>query len=213
MKLRDLFEWQETLGSALRSNCADYLKAPGAHAGFLFRGMRVNHFAQYHEDNETGLKWTILQTRKNRQPSDTPDEFHELANEFLLQKFGWKPRTDGVFATSSHTEANGYGMQHVFFPIGPVDYIWSPHAKDLYVNVYHDIIARGPNSALDDDEQHKIFLKALEDAKYQDFGLSYAIEKGHEIMFNCDHYLVVRCGTNEKDEVLEKLAELTGISA
>lgn len=211
MKLQDLFEWQETLASVLKSECGSYLGTSGSHDGFLFRGMRIHHFAKYNVDAETDLSWFILQTRKNRTPSDTPDEFHDLANNYLRKKFGWKPRSDGVFATSNYADAKGYGIQHVFFPIGPFKYIWSPRAKDLYVNIYHDIIARGPNSALDDDEQEKIFLNALEDAKYQDHDLGSAIESGHEIMFGCDKYLVVRCGENEKDEVLEKLAVLTGI--
>lgn len=209
MKLRDLFENQHTLAETLANRCSQYLNAPGAHAGFLFRGLR-GHVA-YEVDN--GLNWTVLTARRNRTPSDTPVEYSTLAGDFFMEKFGWDPRLNGTFTTSSFKEARGYGTPHAFFPIGTFRYIWSPEVKDLYISLYHELITKNRDIHQDEDADHAKFTKAIQEAGYINWGLSKAIATGNEIMFDCEQYLVVSCGrgSTADPDVLNALSDLTDI--
>jgi len=71
--------------------------------------------------------------RSNRRPTDLHIELHEkLGNEFR-KKFGWDPRSEGVFATFDYDIARGYGSNTAsFWPIGDYKYIYSPDIEDVF---------------------------------------------------------------------------------
>jgi len=77
----------------------------------------------------------IHTVRKDRRPLSTPREIHDLVDFHMKKKFGWKPRSEGVFATSDSQTASTYGKSCYFFPIGNYKYIWSPSVRDLFVSV------------------------------------------------------------------------------
>lgn len=77
--------------------------------------------------------------RTDRKPKDSNPESHEIIDKIFEKKFGWRPRTEGVFAITSPVNAAYYGSVCVFLPANGYKYIWSPKYKDLYSNFLNDI--------------------------------------------------------------------------
>ena len=104
---------------------------------------------------------------------------HDILDELFEKKFGWKPRSGGVFCTGSEATASGYGDAYIFFPIGDFEFLWSPKIHDLYDHV----TTRKPVGS--------IFMKDFYNEtvdKYINSGMATAIASGHEIMVRCNSY-------------------------
>jgi hypothetical protein len=70
--------------------------------------------------------------RGGRFPKDTPKEIHYVIDEAFKKKFGWKARSEGVFATQYLDDAYQYGEPFMIFPIDNFKYVWSNEYTDLY---------------------------------------------------------------------------------
>ena len=68
--------------------------------------------------------------RKNRKPKDSWEEYSEFLDKELKKKFGWKPRSEGLFVSSKYMTASSYGHVHVIFPIGNFKYVWNTEMGD-----------------------------------------------------------------------------------
>jgi hypothetical protein len=133
--------------------------------------------------------------RKHRKPSDMNELDHEMLNKSFYKKFGWKPRSEGVFCTGSSGTASGYGNDYIFFPIGDFEFVWSPTIDDLYDYTH----TRKPIGS--------IFLKDFYDEtvdKYINSGLATAIAKRYEIMVRCNSYYLTNMNPEDIIEALEK---------
>lgn len=76
--------------------------------------------------------------RKLRKPKDTSPEIQKVVDKIFMEKFGWKPRAQGVFATSDFYNAEMYSrgqLVHIIFPFDGFEYLWSPKIEDLYTDV------------------------------------------------------------------------------
>jgi hypothetical protein len=209
MKLRDLFEDQQTLEQALK-DCEPYLNLPGAKNGMLFRGMRNLSFDDYNRDMATGTRWLNFKSRRNRLPSDTPSEYATLADDVFHEKFDWYPRTNGTFVTGNLKDSREYGIPHVVIPIGPTRYVWSPKVKDLFLWLTQGLGLYTAMAEMAEDERHAFFTAELKKAGYKDTDLGAGIPSGHEIMLSCDRYIAVRCDGGESG-IMAAVYELTDI--
>lgn len=100
-------------------DCGDYLKLISEQ--LLWRGM--------FRDDEFGEMYPI----ENRNPRDTPKLINSMFNDILYDKFGWYPRTDGVFAFQKPGSASNYGYSYMIFPVDGFEYIWAPNITDFYI--------------------------------------------------------------------------------
>jgi hypothetical protein len=89
---------------------------------FFWRGVK----------SEKNLKrpFIVKKVHKYRTPTDTPEEIQKWIDDEFEKKFGWRPRSQGVFASASVFGA--YNPRFIFFPIGKYKYIWSPEVQDFF---------------------------------------------------------------------------------
>jgi len=195
MKLKKFLKLENTeyiseMLKIIEKDCKPFLKEIKKSDGrLLFRGIRGAI-----KKDKNGLE--KRRVRKNRKPSDIPLELHKYIDDELYAKFGWHPRSEGVFATSSFMNAVNFGVPHLFFPIGKFKYVWSTYGsmgnedllstlEDLQIVDYE----RGKyivSDALSKDEIEKEIDYLLK--KYTDKNLQKAMKLEAEISFKCDHY-------------------------
>lgn len=173
----DLREWEfdsmEFLETLLTKNCQPYLKTIKGTKELLFRGTNQS------------FKLAQITPRKNRTPKDTPLKYHKLLDKLFNIKFGWKPRSTGIFC-SGRDQARVYGNVYSIWPIGQFKFIWSPVIHDLYMKIYN--LAWGTERWSIDLEQSTI--QELVDT-YQKTNLKLAIDNRNEIMLNCSEYYLL----------------------
>jgi len=127
----------------IKSDCLPFIKEMEdnwkTYPKFLYRGMKSGEYLSKHT------------VRNDRRPLHTPKEIHDLVDINMKKKFGWKPRSEGLFVTPSKDEALGYGPAYYIFPIGNYKYIWSPYIEDFYV----DLRSKFPSWMLNKDKHIK----------------------------------------------------------
>ena len=156
----------------------------------------------------------LIMTRKDRKPLQTNPDVHELLDNMFYEKFGWKVRSEGVFATSYESDAKIYNAfipipqnnppndPPVFVPVNGFKYIWSPRVRDLYIylvdNGLHEAPGRGLGMEYNDTWASRV-QKIID--SYITYDLERAMKKEYEVMFKCDHgyYLI------DQDEILKFL--------
>lgn len=133
-----------------------------------------------------------MTARKDRKPLDSPMTIHKESDKIFKEKFGWKARSEGVFASTSY-HVGSYGKVWMFFPIGNFKYVWSPTVTDWWIAV-EDAIGHKPTQGMMDN-----FLPELIN-KYTDKDLKKASPYStREFMFYCPngYYLVNTVATAE----------------
>ncbi len=187
MKLQELFEDQLDLYDAL-GMCGDYFSIPGSQSGHLYRGIKNIPSSDFNITVVDGdeIEWQIFTTNKKRKPTASSRELHKLADDFFLEQFGWRARSQGVFATGSKSSAGQYGQVFVMVPIGPTRFVWSPKVEDMFAYYvdHYDESGRDPEAAF-------AFPKEMPNMSYKDNDLKAAIDSNHEIMFDCSKYLLI----------------------
>ena len=146
----------------LKKDCKPFLNEIRKKKGFMLR--------RSIRSEEYFLK---IKPRKDRRPLDTDIESHKILDKAFYNVFGWKARSEGVFAIPK-----GWSMDdHFFFPIGKYKYIWSPFVDDLF-NTRRNI--------------KDMKVKDLEDwIKKEEYTDKNMINnKGYEMMFKCKQYLM-----------------------
>jgi hypothetical protein len=103
----------------LDNKCRPMMREVKSRNGFFYRGI---------EDPITSFK--IKRVRDNRRPKDINPFTSEIIDDELEKKFGWRPRSQGVFAYPSKILFKS--TAYLFFPMGPYEYIWNPLVKDLF---------------------------------------------------------------------------------
>lgn len=163
MTVKDAWEIMDII----KRDCQSFLRSRRKKQ-FLWRG-----------SSQTIEYFEKLTPRTDRTPRDMPLDWHKGIDEALEAKFGWKPRSQGVFCYGSHVRTEYYGEPFLMFPIGRFRYVWSPEVTDLYIKTFSFIHAK------------KLSFEDIAE-KYIDTDLKHAIEKGNnEIIINCKEYYLV----------------------
>ena len=167
MKIIELFEEegfdQDAIVELIRRDCKPYFDAsPGNR--MMYRGMRG-------KSKTKSFKGTV---RADRAPRNTPEPLHKVMDDWFMDKFGFRARSNAMFATGHATVAGAYGSLYAVFPIGDFKFVWSPVIDDLSIDT--------------GGEDPKDIPKLMDGAKYTDRNLRDAINSQNEIMVSCKEY-------------------------
>ena len=102
-------------------------------------------------------------------------ELHKAFDKAAKKKFGWKPRSEGMFCVGNKEVAKYYGLAYSVWPIGTFKFIWSDEVDDFF-NEYEDA-----------DPTDMINVIGM----YTNKNLEGAIRDGAEIMVKCKEYYAV----------------------
>jgi hypothetical protein len=179
--------------NVLKRDCAPYLKEARKFpkGKFLFRGA---HSFRPNKNNALDAK----KVRKGREPRDIPRLVHEYMDHEMKNMFGWRARSEGVFATSSFVTAADFGLPYLFFPAGRFSFVYGiepdgkPISDVLGALDRADILIWRPNEYHVNPEllPHEGWKYKLDDfmKQFTNKDLKKGIEQGAEIMFNCKYY-------------------------
>jgi len=194
---------------AVINNCQPFLKELGTvnPPQFLYSGRK----------SLTG--WFEKDVRIDRRPMDTFWMIHRDLDDTFHKKFGWKPRSNGLFCTGSLNDAESYGTAYVIFPKGPFKIIWSRDIGDLYIKLQDTAVGKGIKSS---NGLKQVFIQEFEYqnklnnypwspeqvqdkvleryysyltgivGEYRDDKIMNAIGSHNEIMLNCKSYYAIR---------------------
>lgn len=106
----------------IKRHCTEMVKLVKQTKSFLWRGLAG--------DDEI---FVIKKSRRNRYPTDTPERTHETFDRLYYKKYGWKPRSEGVFVSNKQRGTVGYGPAHIIFPVGRFKYTWAMDINDFFI--------------------------------------------------------------------------------
>lgn len=167
-----------------------------------------------------GMKWkgpvAELTPRQDRKPKDSDMETHVFADDIFKKKFGWKPRSEGVFVSSSRDMSHTYGDLYVFFPVDGFKFVWSENISDFWKHIpsvrKRSIMLRWESGNYDLTDEFKEFYskevkisKDLIEMSYIDTDLFAALKTSNEVMFKCKKYYCLTCNMFENYEHIIKL--------
>jgi hypothetical protein len=160
----------------IKRDCKLWLKETKPCKTLFMRGMRIS--------DKTFFKKKVRQDRK---PMNMDDEEKEMIDNGFKWKFGWRPRTEGLFITTDTSEARGYGIIHWVFPIGNFNYLWSKEVGDMYADI-PTVIGKLRRTR----GMSKIhWARRLPDL-YTDTNICGATKTGNEVMVKCSAYYALR---------------------
>lgn len=173
----------DTIEKVLEQECSQIIEEYRKCGRILYRGTK-----------KSIKDWKFITPRKNREPKDTPKEMHKILDDAFQKRFGWKARSEGVFALSDSMYVSEYGREYFFFPKDGYKYIWHPQIQDLYVGdnmersqfplyyvkIYHGLLSKtNPTSAIwrrefkefkkDKGEKPEIYKDFPDNITYRDF--------------------------------------------
>jgi hypothetical protein len=173
----------------IKQLCAPYIGVLKQTDGApLFRGY-TKEFKQIDGFN-------VVVPRPNRKPTDTPMFLHNALNQQFVKHFNY-PFRNGVFACGSYEDAHYYGTVYAVFPVGKLNYAWSPEIIDLFK--YLDRTYR-----FDDIEHNEPVIEQAASevvSKYVNDNLVEAIKSGHEVML-ANKCIMIKDYGKYKDDIL-----------
>ena len=144
--------------------------------------------------------------RKDRKPSDTPLELHKLFNDWFLDEYGIKHRSQSLFATGDYVAASSYGTSvGIIFPIDKYKFVYSKKYQDLTNDIDKARLMEPPKS-ITDEYVDKIY-DFMDNGMYSDTDFKAAIKSENEIMINCNEYYILNIGRGQ-DGVTKLLEDL-----
>lgn len=184
--------------SIINNKCQPFLKELGGMIALnnrpLLRGMRPKDTAE-------------VAIRKDRKPLNSSSFEHKAMVKFFVNNFKINHREESVMTTSLSSSAGAYGAVHVVFPVGDFKYVYSDiKGGDDVTYLLRDKMSE---SAIDlaslrgidpNSEEYELFYEknrfkiatiALSTCQFTDDNLRRGMDKGAEIMINCDTYIAV----------------------
>lgn len=148
---------------SIKKDCKPWIKASKGEVAY--RGMRTDKGNFFRR-----------KTRTDRQPLDTPQEISDAFDSAAKAKYGWKPRSEGMFCVGEKDVARAYGLVYSVWPIGSFKFLWSDRIED-FTNEYEDA------------DPDVVRMNAIQ--HYSNKNLDKAIRRGSEIMVKCKEYYAV----------------------
>lgn len=166
----------------IQKDCKSFIKQLKGAAGLMFRGS--------HKPNKGIIK---IKPRKNRKPVDTDPRIQVLFDKLIKEKYGWKPRSEGVFCTGNIIAASYFGGLNTIWPIGSFKYLWSDEITDLFSVTTR----RKDGTDLEIPERYEYWSKNEKELKevinkYIDSSLAKGVDSKSEIMIGCKSYYMVK---------------------
>ena len=183
----------EKIAPILKKECSQILKVMKKDV-FLYRGMKKG-----------GEPFIERVPRTDRTPLDTSTTMHDIMNEYFKEKFGWAARSEGLFCTTSPSQARFYGDVYIIFPVNGYKFIWSPLVHDLFdkqnkfiksfmkdrAGTKSDLHAFIDMSQTNSREIKEDVFSMLDNLKYTDKSLQKSIIFNSEVMVKCNKYYAI----------------------
>lgn len=185
----------------IKQNCQKYIK--------FVKSLRPPRILDRESNSVTKANKIVKYVpRKDRKPMDTHLLIHKVIDNILYEKFGWKPRSEGVFCDGRPIDRHNHLFSNLLFPAGDFSYLWSPEIEDLYMDL-GEVFSKGGFGLLTKESYRNVakILVAGEDEKgnykkamriirknldtYTDKGLERAMKSGNEIMIRCNEYYMI----------------------
>ena len=178
-----------TLQSLIEKDCTDFLiQSKGA--GFFARG--INTFRRDSIKvtlNKKEITIYRIPVRQDRKPKDSGMDVTKNFNAIAKKKFGWEPRTSGLFVyphnvnVDNNSASSLYGEPFIAIPIGKFKYVWSPNVNDF---ITHESSFKDTNTAI----EREMYFDRLE---YTDSNLEKFLKltKVREAMIGCANYYAI----------------------
>lgn len=163
----------------IKSDCKPWLSAiRKCHNRVLFRGVRGKD-----QDKDLHFAKTVRQTRK---PLDTSRAVSDILDDNFEKAFGWRPRSQSMFAVKDYSVAQAYGTPYMVFPVGKFRFLWSFEIPDLYGGIqrYPELIGEDEEAAEAVEAMKKWYTEDPKD-------LCKALHSGGEIMVGAKYYRAV----------------------
>lgn len=141
---------------------------------YLFRGFKDNIEAGVFSNKYLTIP---------RKPLHTPPAIHHLADDWFLNQFGYRFRSQSLFCYGSNQRAGCYGRVGVVRPVGTHVMCWSPSIIDLYTSFS---LKRDGVDIIDILMSAQYCTFTVEDAE----AFSSALASGNEIMLWCERFTV-----------------------
>jgi len=185
----------DELAATILQNCKPYLALTNALSTpvphWLYRGMSEPPITRM----GVGLLFPH-NVRQDRKPRDTPPMIHKMIDDWLAKRFGWHPRSGGLFCSASPSSAQDFGTPCVIFPTGKFDYLWSENIVDMTSQVYGivGIQSRSDMLAMNYTPWQQKINDRLEAGGWhynEDFDLYMSTFTQYEMTLNCQSYYAV----------------------
>jgi hypothetical protein len=173
---------------ALKSKCGKYYRDAKKSGKVFYRGTFKVDWREV---------ITPITPRTDRKPKDTNRILHDMVDDLFEKKFGWRPRSQGIFTSSHRGMVAGYGNTFSVWPIGDYKFVWSDETRDMFNWMRATL-------KLSDGEMHNAskVMKAMQDSgnqnkikklidSFQDTNLGAAWKSGNEVVFGCKQYYLV----------------------
>lgn len=174
---------------------------------YFFQEREFSPFFLFHGSMKKSMPkdFTVTTQIERTGPRDSIRLLHDSVNEVFKERFGY-PFRNGMFATGSFNQANGFGDVYCIFPIGHFEWLGSDNLelRDLtfYYNDVRNKIARKHGSKADNDrelakeiENEAVSKIADEIKNSNDFfyneSLNKCLNNGGEIMLKMDKIYLV----------------------
>jgi len=125
-----VIKMEDTL-TLLKRNCSEYIRELRSGKNFFIR--ENNKFVIYSEDDVI-----LLPPREDRAPRDMNPYLHNEMNNLLKAKFGWKPRSEGLFVwvtpQNKNFKRNSFEEteKRLIFPTDGYKYVYSKSIFDIF---------------------------------------------------------------------------------
>ena len=170
--------------SILQKDCSYYFN--------LLKKLRLDgRIFRATKDNISDIK--KFQTLTNRQPRDMNPVIHALLDKEFYKKFGWYPRSQGVFAQMGHAnDIEIYGKIYYIFPIGKFSILGAENIKDLFMYLQDDWLLVTKQDYISDALIEK-YREYIQDEIIPQYTTNYKklYYSSSEISINCKEYYLV----------------------
>ena len=83
---------------------------------------------------------TIRQVRRDRKPLDTVPLIAGMVDDWFLENYAHRYRTQALFVTNDIGTANRFGEPVIILPIGKFNYVWSKKTNDLTPAIDNSVV-------------------------------------------------------------------------
>jgi len=190
MKFKNYLNEDDSVISDIKRECSKSLKIFKKSGIPFYRGVTYTFNVDY-------VKRSV---RTNRKPRDMDVESQQVFDDIFQKRFGWKPRSQGLFCVADPKIARDYGNVGVVIPCGDFKYLWNPDVEDLFKGLSHKKTFWSPlkdtvsvikmifGKPYDTKEMIRQYTKGYKD---NDIFLYFKKYPENEIMIQCKDYYVV----------------------
>jgi hypothetical protein len=184
--------------------CKQIINEMGGWSTWLTENIRVKDQYNLIRGMRPTSLYGIRSARSQRTPKDTWPEIHQIIDDWFFQKFGYRYRSNAIFAVSNVHTAESYGHPCLIFPRGHFRFCYSPDVEDLWdgvkMTLHKNFKSTVQKLATIESDEHfeqavNQIISKLEGAGYTETNLREAIGYVYgssEIMIGCKDYYYVK---------------------